>query len=1121
MVAVVPETLEQILFGISNPQGVDIQKCSQALKKMIRSKDCLAALTVVVSNSQNEAVRQSACVYLRQKVPPFFRKISKQQQSQICAALLEALPKEQSRNVKNGLVDVIATVAQQSVPFNEWKELFPFMISFSSSQNERDVEYALRLFAELFKYIGPEFVNHVDDLTKMFALGLKHQNSSIRQEAMKAFSGLISISDSRTEDNLDGLRPELDRLQEIIPLVIEAVVKSIDAGNLKEIEQAMELFEEFLMEDVSLKDHVSQKLLQFMMFCVKNQNIVLSIRSQAAIILRQFCEFDPQVVLKHKLLPEIVQISIALQFEDYKLPDGSSCDLQADDSADHPESLGGLLLNACAEFFEEHLVAEPAMQAAMALIQDGNEHKRKGGFHVLSVLSDNVQMRMKDHLETLVKATCGGMRDQSPLVRRYSARTMSQLSYELAPEINSLHNLIIPAIFDILDRQGEITPVIQHACSTLEVFCSNMNDEVLPYLDNLMGKLGNVFKTDDGQIRGTALAAISSVAIAAKDAFVPYYESIVTVLVQILSLQDDDKEALRARAMSCVGSIAKGVGRERFQPILDKFLEFAMTNLKTENPALREMTFMFFQDMAEVYQEDLLKMPIFPQLMASLAESLSITATVVFSNHPGNDLPGFSDDEAEEIKEDDDNTIEIESDGDDDDIIIRLKPGDKVDGVQNQYMDEKSTAIITVGVFTKFCGHTFLSQYLKDILEWIENCAGSNAEDEELPPIRKAVAATYDEILQAVHEAAPPGSPNFGRQQQDMVTDIYEYFIDRVEHDDDRENVANVLDYLSESIKRYGETSLVETLAQLEDVILKTFANTITCMDASRTEKTCSTTKGACGGGGCCPPGGEVDVGVHSGIRDAAMDLVLVLAKVLGDAKFGSSLQKFLPPIVEYYRSSESPQIRSAVIGFFSSLLETVPGLCVPLLNDIVNILVASIPHKNAILMQNAAFCLGGVFEYIDKQHSKDHLERTLTALEPLVSGPLPADATQAIKGARDNAISSLCKIVLAFQGAPLPYENLIALILASTPLQEDMAENKYAYDCLFHLWQAHSDKMMPHAARQLAIFAEALADDRVQEDIKTKIAEFVRLLFQSSPVKQQADSLSPAHQQSLHRCFQ
>lgn len=1121
MVQVVPEVLERILFSISNPQGTDIQKSTAALKKLIRSKECLAALTVVVTSSQNEAVRHSACVYLRQKVPPHYRKISKQQQSQVCAALLDALPKEQSRNVKNGLVDVIAAVARESVPYKEWQELFPFLLNFSSSQNERDVEYALRLFAELLRHIGPEFVDHVGDLTKMFALGLKHQNSQIRQEAMKAFSGLIGISDAQKEDYLSPSRPELDRLQEVIPLVIEAVIKSIDAGNIKEIEQAMDLFEEFLMEGVTLKDQVSQKLLQFMIFTVKNKNIVLTVRQQAAIILRQFCEFDPQIVLKHKLLPEIVQTSIELQFEEYRLPDGTEADLEDDDSAEHPEALGAVLLNGCAEFFEEHLVFDPAMQAAMALIQDANPHKRKGGFHVISVLSDNVQNRMREHLEPLVKATCAGMRDQSPLVRRYSARTMSQLSYELAPEINSLHNLIIPAIFDILDRQGEITPVIQHACSTLEVFCSNMNEEVLPYLENLMGKLGAVFKTDDDQIRGTALAAISSVAIAAKDAFVPYYESIVTVLVQILNLQDEDKEELRARAMSCVGSIAKGVGRERFQPILEQFLQFAMSNLKTENPSLREMTFMFFQDMAEVYCEDLLKMPIFPDLMAALASSLSITSTVVFSSNP-HDLPGLSDDEAEaadlETKEDD-NSIAIESDGDDDDVIVRLRPGDKVDGVQNQYMDEKSTAIITIGVFTKFCGPPFLSAHLKDILEWIDQCVSTNHDDDEVPAVRKALAATYDEILQAIHEAAPPGSPAFGREQREIITDIYNYFIDRIEHDEDRDNVAYVLDYLSESIKRFGETSLVETLAQLEDVILKVFDNTIEAVAGSKTEKDdcCATPQAA---GGCCQE--RVDVGVHSKIHDAAMDLILVLAKVLGDAKFGSSLRKFLPKISEYYSSSESAGIRSAVLGFFSSLLETVPGLCVPLLKDIVGLLASSIPHKNAILMQNAAFCLGCVFEHIDKQHSKDYVETTLKALGPLVSGPLPADATQAIKGARDNAVSSLCKIIMAFPGAPLPYENLIALILASTPLQEDMAENKYAYDCMFHLWQAHSDKMLPHAARQLAIFAEALADARVQEDIKKKIAEFVRVLFQSSPqVKRQADSLSPAHLQSLQRCFQ
>ena len=66
------------------------------------------------------------------------------------------------------------------------------------------------------------------------------------------------------------------------------------------------------------------------------------------------------------------------------------------------------------------------------------------------------------------------------------------------------------------------------------------------------------------------------------------------------------------------------------------------------------------------------------------------------------------------------------------------------------------------------------------------------------------------------------------------------------------------------------------------------------------------------------------------------------------------------------------------------------------------------------------------------------------------------------MKGARDNAISSLCKIIMAFPGAPLPYDNLIALVIASSPLQEDMAENKYLYDCTFQLWQAHSDKVSP-----------------------------------------------------------
>uniref|UniRef100_A0A6A7G7Q6 Importin-4 isoform X1 n=1 Tax=Hirondellea gigas TaxID=1518452 RepID=A0A6A7G7Q6_9CRUS len=1063
--------LERLLFKITVPNNAEIKASVATLKKFLRSHSCVEPLLIQIKESRKDDVRVAAAIYLRDKITKHWKKLNKPSQIQTKSLLLQLIQSEKSKKVRLALVGLISRVASQTLSAGEWEELFPFLEQCSNSQDPIHREIALKVLGRLIEDLGPVLAPHFNVLLNLFGTSLDDQKSpEVRLEALRACGSLLSLA---KEDE------EIRVMQGLIPYVIKVVLAAFESGDTVSAEYGFELFDSFMACAVPILDPFAEMLLSFMLQILINKTIDLSIRERANHFLRWMCEYQPKKVLKHGYVPKLLQASIGLQFEPY--------DIEELKGESNPEMNGSMLLGTLVEFFDDKLVYLPAVQAASQLVTASDECQRKAGFNMLYVLSDSYRDVLSDNLEDFLKCIFAGMKDpNSVLVRTYACRTLGEFAFQHPSiNLNQFHSNVIEAIFDVLDRRNEDPAVQERACAILEVFCANMAEDILPYLSPVMEKLFMMFRMEERpdsavQMKSTAIASIGSVAVSVKEKFLPYFQDVIVVLTKLIQCKDDDDLELRGRALSCVGSVARAVGWQVFEPLFPEFMRLALAGLELEDPSLKEQTYVYFQDLAQLLGEDFAKCEDMPSILISLASSIMSADLVQIR----------SDDDPQDT----DDTILFDEESDDEEDII-VEGENVLCQVRNSFTDEKATAITTIGVFAKFIGKPFFALGA-ECFNLLKHC-----EDHALPLIRQSVICAYDEILKMVFKCFPFVNGELDSRVAPLVDDLCSFFIGKFEDESDKDNVVMALEYFGEAITDFGPVVLNNHVQTLSDALILILNGSADCH-------------------GCAADrlnDDDVDAGVHSKLMDSALDLAVMVVSAWG-RNYVPLLNDLLVPIVAYFHSSKSPNVRAPVVIFFAEIAEPLGDLLKPYLKDILSLFFEGLESEDKQLVHNSCFALGCFYQHLSVKLMIDSYERVCQLLHPVLVIPDNSDMVIA----RDNAVSCVCKMIMRCPQA-LPLDQVLPLILNGLPLVSDMEENEFVYECIFGLWQQQTNLMIQHIERILFIIAAALASPGVQDECKMKIVQFTRILFQShaQQLKPLIDSMSIQQQEILQRCFQ
>ena len=84
-------------------------------------------LLLLMSQNQDQQVRQVSCVYLRKIITKLWPNLTKDQQATTKNLLIDRFKAEPVTLVKKSIAEVIGSLSKILIPNKEWNELFQFI----------------------------------------------------------------------------------------------------------------------------------------------------------------------------------------------------------------------------------------------------------------------------------------------------------------------------------------------------------------------------------------------------------------------------------------------------------------------------------------------------------------------------------------------------------------------------------------------------------------------------------------------------------------------------------------------------------------------------------------------------------------------------------------------------------------------------------------------------------------------------------------------------------------------------------------------------------------------------------------------------------------------------------
>lgn len=196
----------------------------------------------------------------------------------------------------------------------------------------------------------------------------------------------------------------------------------------------------------------------------------------------------------------------------------------------------------------------------------------------------------------------------------------------------------------------------------LEVFCENLEEQIIPHLPALLERLFETLNpSNSAKLREMALGAVGAVANAAKSNMLPYFPQLIEGLkVYLVKTDNEAIVELRPRAIDTFATLARTIGKEHFMPLANDTMNFALTLLAeatNDEPELKSSLYNLLAALSEVVNAEMA--PFLPKIVETMLDSVKSTeglAPEFKADKIGGD--GDADDEID---------IELSDDEDDDD----------------------------------------------------------------------------------------------------------------------------------------------------------------------------------------------------------------------------------------------------------------------------------------------------------------------------------------------------------------------------------------------------------------------------------------------------------------------
>lgn len=1014
--------------------------------------------------------------------------------------LMNAIQEEPERSICHKLCDTISELGAGILEEGGWPELMPFMFQCVQSGQARLQENALLIFSQLAQYLADAFIPYLGTLHGVLKQCIcQGASSEVRTAALKATTAFISTIEAPQER---------DRFQDMLPDMLSTLSHSLQTGEEKTAQEALEMFIEVAETHPRFLRKQLAPVTDAMLQVAEADSLEDSTRQLAAEFLVTLAEAREKAPGMMRKLPNfstrifVCVTGFLLDIEDD--PEWHLAEDEAQEDAGQGElfDVGQECLDRLALSMGGKTILPAASQVLPVYAQDQDWKKRHAGLIVLAQIAEGCQKEMLLQLGPIIDLCLSGARDPHPRVRWAAFQALGQLSSDLGPDLQTnQHAKVMPVMIGAMEDFQN--PRVQaHAAAAIVNFSENCSSDIMPqYLDGIISKLLILLQGGKKMAQEGALTAMASVADCAQQSFVKYYDAVIPYLKSILTgATDKSHRLLRAKAMECISLVGMAVGRERFRQdakgVMEILVSLQNSALDDDDPISSYMLQAWARLCKCLGQEFLPYMQI---VMPPLLQSAQLKPDVKVLD-------------AEEENEDED-----------DDEVETILLGDKKISIRTSVLEEKATAC------NMLC--CYADELKEGFFPWIEEVAQIMVPllkfyfHEE---VRKAAVNTLPELLLAAKLAVEKGCGkdiSWLKQLLDFILgspvdkESGSGFLEALRKEPEVEITGYMLQSLQEILLAVGELLEAHQLAAIVEELRQALAKSeerrqelkertkSEDFDEEELELLMNET--------------EQEESVYDGVADC---LGAMLKKYHTDAL--PFVDQLMPLVLPTLASDRSAEDRRIAICIFDDMVEYAHanGACLKYLEVFMPHLLAGCIDENADVRQCAAYGLGIAAQHLGgsvQPICQDALQRLIRVVQHQES------RSKENEMATDNAISAIGKIC-EFQGGSMDMSQALQVWLGALPIRTDLAEALIAHEQLVRMVESQNRALLGNnnesLPRIIGVFGELVAagEDLLSHELKQRCVAILKQIQSSMPdsINQIVAALPPESQSALKTAF-
>ncbi|KAG2431232.1 hypothetical protein HXX76_009760 [Chlamydomonas incerta] len=1017
------------------------------------------------------------------KAPVLWDKCSPAVQTGTKQALLEALVQEPDRNVSSKVSTAVSDLAALIYDKAGWPELMPAITGMLTSSNQQQVVNALSVLADVAAYLAEHLKPQLPDFVNMLVTMLNSGVKDVTVGAANAATAFIeAYEDARAREMLSPL----------VQPMLAVLGQLLSGGDEEEARGVLEMF--IVLAESSarfLRPHLIPLVDAMMRVAGAGDSLEPQTRQLAVEFLVSLCEAREQSPGMMRKVPNLARtlfelvMGFLLDIEDDPAWHSAADDSNEDAGAGELYDPGQEYLDRLALSLGGKAVSDAAAPLLGTWITDAQWQKRAAVFICLAQIAEGCTKVMSTaaYLEQLARMCVMGLKDAQPHVRWAACQALGQMCTDLGPELQARHHAaILPALMEAMDNFN--APRVQaHACAAIVNFSEGVEADVLPpYLDALIQKLLTLLQHGARLVQEGALTALASVADSSQDLFLKYYDTVMPLLLHILtSANAKEHRLMRAKALECISLVGMAVGRDRFRDharqVLAYMQQVQAAGVDPDDPLASYMLQAGARLCKCLGPEFIEYLPlVMPSLLASAQ----------------------ADPDVQVVDEDEVNAEDLPDD------MEAIAMGDKCLMYRSSILEEKATAVNMLSCYAEELKEGFWA-YVGPVLKLVLNGVEGQSPlikfylNEE---IRRSAAALLPSLLRCCIAAAERGVPGASPAAvAEFLGAAWGPLLEALRKEPEGEIQAVQLDSIGEIVEMIPDKALLG--AEPTAAAFKIFDTVLEKADKRRADRAGrrSTEDFDAEEAEALEAENELEEELFDQVAACVGaflkkmgDDVLPLVESLLMARYGAML-------TDKSRSSEERRIAICLVD---DLLENSPAGMGKHFANVLPILLEATRSDHADLRQCAVYGLG----VMAAKAPLELFRPQAAAVAEIMAGIIrhPEAKSEDNDMATDNAVAALGRVLSHHPEALGPDGGAAyaQLWLGSLPLKADAVEATAMHEQLVVMCEGQDPRVVPHVAKVAAVFAEVLGGGKtyVAGPVGVRMAQLLHRLQGAVPAE-------------------